>query len=84
MHCSFDIKKIRYDFYKREDSLKMFFEDCKEHGTEITKCEKLEMLPLADDENTSFINCTIWYIFKREFDDDVKNYCMVRDHCLYT
>lgn len=54
------------------------------HVTKIIDWEKKDMINLAVEENESYHNKTVYYICKKEFDSNVKNFRNVRDHCHYT
>ena len=42
------------------------------------------MIPLTDEENKSYKNQKVLYIFKRGFSTDDDKYHKVRNHCHYT
>ena len=56
----------------------------------IINYEKKEMIPLTDEENKSYEEQKVCYIYKKEFSTDkndknaFKLYRKVRDHCHYT
>ena len=74
--CSFDPTKNKLNCYKSEDCTERFCKDLREHATRIINYEKKEMIPLTDEESTSYKKQKVCYIFKKEFstDDDNKRY----------
>ena len=65
--------------------MKRFCKDLKEHATKIINYEKIEMIPLTDEENKFYKKRKLCYICKKVFstDDDNKKYHKVRDYCHY-
>ena len=39
-HCSFDNNKSKHGFYRRQDSVKNFCGDLREHAAKIINCER--------------------------------------------
>ena len=78
--------------------MEKFCKDLREHAMRRVSNEKLEMIPLTDEENMSYEKQKVCYICKKEFsddddddddddnddDDNNKKYHKVRDHCHYT
>ena len=65
--------------------MKRFCKDLKEHATKIINYEKIEMIPLTDEENKFYKKRKLCYICKKVFstDDDNKKYHKIRDYCHY-
>ena len=89
-NCSFDATKIKLGCYKCEDCMEMFCKDLRDHAMKIINYEKKEMILLTDEENKSYEEQKVCYIYKKEFSTDkndknaFKLYRKVRDHCHYT
>ena len=79
--CLFDITEIKLDCYRGKNCMKNFYLDLKEHVTKIMNYENEEMIPLTEEENTSYENKKCCYICKKGFNRDNTK---VRDHCHYT
>ena len=85
-HCSCDATKDKLDWYRREDCMKKFFKDLREHATKIINYEKKEMILLNYEENRSYEKQKVCYICKKEFstDDSNKKIHKVKDHFHHT
>ena len=72
--------------------MKKFCKHLKEHAEKIINFEKKEIVPLANEENASYIMQKVCHIGKKEFIFDIDSYSenmyikyrRVRDHCHYT
>ena len=83
-HCSFDKSKNRLNYYRRNDCMKKFCKDLREHATKTINYENKKMIPLTTEEKIHYNKQKICYICKKELNiNDEKNY-KVRDHCHYT
>ena len=81
-HCSFDATKISEpDFYRGEDCIEKFCKALKKHAERIVYWGKKEMIPLTDEENKSYENPKLCYIYKKRFTKYSKK---VRDYCHFT
>ena len=83
-HCSFDESKNKLNYYRGDDCIKKFSKDLREHSTKIINYEKKKMISLIKKEEIYHNRQKIYYICKREFDDNDKKQQKVRDHCHYT
>ena len=52
--CSFDLTKNKHYLNWGKDCVEHFCKKIKELGTEITRYEKKDMIPLTDEENKSY------------------------------
>ena len=78
--CPFNTTKNKFDFHRGKECLKNFWTDLRKHTTKIISYEKKEMVPLTVDENQSYHEHNICYVWKKEFSTNDKKYCKVRDH----
>ena len=83
-HCSFDESKNKLKYYRGDDCMKKFCKDLKEHTTKIINYEKKKMIPLTTKEEICHNRQKIYYIYKKEFNNNDKKNYKVRDHCHYT
>ena len=77
--CSFDKFKNKLSYYRGEDCMKRFRKDLKHHATKIIDFKKKIMTPLTKEEEDNYNKENIFYICKKEFNND-----KVRDHCHFT
>ena len=82
-HCSFDESK-KLNYYRKDDCIKKFSKDLREHVTKIINYEKKKMIPLTTEEKIYYNKQKICYICKTEFNNNDKKNYRVRDHCHYT
>ena len=84
-HCSFDKTKIKLDYYRGDDSMKIFCLNLREHATKIIDYEKKKMMPLTKKEEENHNKQKVCYICKKEFntDDSNKKHHKVKNHCHY-
>ena len=78
-HCSFNESKNKLNYYRGKDCMKKFSKDLREHASKIINYEKKKMIPLTTEEKIYHNKQKICYIYKKEFNNDKKNY-KVRDH----
>ena len=52
-HCSFDESKNKLNYYRKDDCVKKFSKDLREHVTKIINYEKKKMIPLTTREKLS-------------------------------
>ena len=45
-HCSFDESKNKLNYYRKDDCMKKFSKDLREHVTKIINYEKKKMIPI--------------------------------------
>ena len=64
--------------------MKNICQDLIKHVTKIIDWRKKDMINLTDEENESYLNKTIYYICKKEFDSNVKNCGKINEHFHYT
>ena len=64
--------------------MKKFSKDLREHASKIIDYEKKKMIPLTTEEKIYHNKQKICYICKKEFSNNEKKNCKVRDHCHYT
>ena len=85
-NCSFDATKNKLNCYRSKDCQKRFCKNLREHAMKIIDYEKKEMMPLTNEENKSYENQKLCYIWKKGFSTDAlnKKYHKKRDHCHYT
>ena len=83
-HCSFDESKNKLNYYRKDDCMKKFCKDLREHVTKIINYEKKKMIPLTTEEKVYHNKQKICYICKKEFNNNDKRNYKVRDHCHYT
>ena len=83
-HCSFDESKNKLNYYRGDDCTKIFCKDLREHATKIINYEKKKMMLLTTKEEIYHNKQKLCYICKKEFDNNDKKNCKVRDHCHYT
>ena len=69
-NCSFDSAENNLDCYKGEDCMERFCKDLREHKMKIINYEKIEMIQLSDEENKSYEDQKVCYIYKKEISDD--------------
>ena len=74
-HCSFDESKSKLHYYSGKDCMKKFSKDLREHASKIINYEKKKMIPLTTEEKIYHNKQKIYYICKKEFNNnDKKNY----------
>ena len=87
-NCSFDERKNKLDYYRGEDCMKKFCKDLRKHATKIINCNKKEVIPLTQKEESNYSRETNCHICKKGFinyeDDYDKKYYKVKDYCYYT
>ena len=83
-HCSFDESKNKLNYYRKDDCMKNFSKDLREHVTKIINYEKKKMIPLTTEEKIYHNKQKTCYICKKEFNNNDKKNYKVRDHCHYT
>ena len=83
-HCSFDESKNKLNYYRKDDCMKKFSKDLREHITKIINYEKKKMIPLTTEEKIYHNKQKTCYICKKEFNNNDKKNYKVRDHCHYT
>ena len=83
-HCSFNESKNKLNYYRRDDCMKKFWKDLREHSTKIINYGKKKMISLTTKEEIYHNRQKICYICKKEFDNNDKKKQKVRDHCHYT
>ena len=89
-HCSFNASKNERGYYREKDCMEMFCKDLKDQAMKIIDYEKIEMIPLTDEETEFYEKKKVYHICKKEFSTDkndentFKKYHKVRDHCHYT
>ena len=69
-HCSFDESKSKLNYYRKDDCMKKFSEDLREHVTKIINYEKKKMIPLTAEEKIYHNKQKICYICKKEFNNN--------------
>ena len=77
---------VKYVF-RGKDYMKRFSESLREHTMNIISFIKKEMKLLTKQQQESYENAKICYIFKEKFENKYlkdKKYYKVRDHCHYT
>ena len=88
--CSFDKSKNERSYCRGKVCMKLFCKDLKDQAMKIINDEKIEMIPLTDEEKESYENQEICHICKKEFCTDENNkkefkkMHKVRDYCHYT
>ena len=80
-HCSFDESKNKLNYCRKDDCMKKFSKDLREHVTKIINYEKKKMIPLTTEEKIYHNKQKICYICKKEFNNNDKKNYKVRDHC---
>ena len=81
--CSFDESKNKLNYYRKDDCMKKFSKDLREHVTKIINYEKKKMIPLTKEEKIYHNKQKICHICKKEFNNNDKKNYKVRDHCHY-
>ena len=71
------------NYYRKDDCMKKFFKDLREHVTKIISYEKKKMIPLTAEEKIYRNKQKICYICKKEFNNNDKKNYKVRDHSHY-
>ena len=79
-NCSFDKSNNKLSYCRREDCMKRFCKDLKDHATKTIYFKKKTMTPLTKEEEDNYNKENICYICKKDFNNDTK----VRDHCHFT
>ena len=64
--------------------MKKFSKDLREHASKIINYERKKMIPFTTEEKIYHNNQKIFYICKKEFNNNDKKNDKVRDHCHYT
>ena len=83
---SFQSIENKHNVYKGKDCMKKTCESLREHIMKIINFKKKTMKLLTKEQQESYKNANICYIFKEEFKNKyVKNkiYSKVKDHCHY-
>ena len=84
---SFRSIQNKHDVYKGKDCMKIFFGSLREHAMKIINFKKKKMKVLTEEQQESYENAEICYIYKEKFENKYlkdKKYRKVRDHCHYT
>ena len=68
IHWSFD----KLNYYRKDDCMKKFSKDLREHVTKINNYEKKKMISLTTEEKIYHNKQKICYIRKREFNNNDK------------
>ena len=55
-NCSFDLTKSKLYCYRGKDCIKRFYNDLKQHATQIINYEKERNDTLTDEQNNSYKN----------------------------
>ena len=71
-YCSFDESKNKLNYYRKDDCMKKFSKDLREHVTKVIIYEKKKMIPLTTEEKIYHNNQKICYICKKEFNNMIK------------
>ena len=71
-HCSFDESKNKLNYYRKDDCMKKFSKDLREHATKIINYEKKKMISLTTEEKIHHNKQKICYICKKEFHNNDK------------
>ena len=79
--CSFDKSENERKYYRGKDGKKMFCNDLKEQANKIINYEMKEMIPLTIEEEESYENQEICYIFEKKFGTN-KNNKKVKDQSI--
>ena len=79
--CSFDKSENERKYYRGKDCKKMFCNDLKEQANKIINYEMKEMIPLTIEEEESYENQEICYIFEKKFGTN-KNNKKVKDQSI--
>ena len=82
-HCSFDESKNKLNYYRDKDCMKKFSKDLREHASKIINYEKKKMILLTIEEKICHNKQKIFYICKKEFNNNDKKNYKVREHCHY-
>ena len=82
--CSLDKSKNKINCYRGDDCMKKFCKDLREHAMKIINYEKKRMVPLTTKEEICYNKQKIYYICKREFNNNDEKQQKLRDHCHYT
>ena len=86
--CSFDKSYNNVSHYRREDCMKRFCKDLKDHAIKIIDFKKKYMIPLTKEEKHNYNKENICHICKKEFNNDMTEQSSlerkVRDHCHFT
>ena len=64
-NCSFDSAKNKFDCYRGRDCMGKFCKVFREHTMRIFNYEKEDVIPLTDEENTSYEEQKVCYICKK-------------------
>ena len=90
--CSFDESKNKINYYRGDDCMKKFCKDLREHAMKIINYEKKRMVSLTTEEKIHYNKHKIWYICKKEFNNNYttelsslehKKQEKIKDHCHY-
>ena len=65
LEITFDITKTKLDCYRGKDCMKPFSKDLRKHVTKIIKCEKKGTDTLTIEENKSYQEQKVCYLFKK-------------------
>ena len=53
-YCSFDESKNKINYYRRDDCMKKFCKDLREHSTKVINYEKKKMISLTTEEKVHY------------------------------
>ena len=82
--CSFDESKNKLNYYRGDDCMKKFCKDLREHAMKIINYEKKKIVPLTTKEEICYNKQKIYYICKKEFNNNDKKQQKTKDYCHYT
>ena len=82
--CSFDESENKLNYYRGKYCMKKFSKDLREHTSKIINSEKRKMIPIITEEKIYHNKQKIFYICKKEFNNNDKKQQKLRDHCHYT
>ena len=68
-HYSFHSNKNKHDFHRVEGPIKKFCANVRRQVTETVKCEKKEMIPLAEKQENKYKKQKYCHICNKEFND---------------
>ena len=83
MHCSFNTRNNKLDYYRGKNCTKNFSLNSKERAAKKINYEKKEMKPLTMEEKKMHRRQKKCYICKKKVstDDNNKEYHKIKDHC---
>ena len=82
--CSFDESENKLNYYRGKFCMKNFSKDLREHTSKIINYEKTKIIPIITEEKIYHNKQKIFYICKKEFNNNDKKQQKLRDHCHYT